>query len=210
MVEKSPRLPETVHKNAELFDTFISITHYVSMTIVSCLSDALGLHNDRRLEQSHREGEPTNTTLMLMHYPHHLGDANVGQNKHTDSGSLTFILCEQWGLQVMTPETNTWSYIPPRSGHAVINMGDSLRFLSGKRLYSAVHRVLPPSWQKESRYSIAYFLRPEKEAKFEDTDGNEVSAAKWHDEKYLVFRQPHAKQAENNMVTGGMEQIIVN
>jgi hypothetical protein len=53
-------------------------------------------------------------------------------------------------------------------------------------------------------------LRPESDAKFEDADGQKVTAAKWHDEKYVMFAATHAKQDMSKMLTGGMEQILVN
>jgi isopenicillin N synthase-like dioxygenase len=109
MLEKSwQTLPETILRNATLFHTFISLSHYASLTILSCLSDAIMLSNEARLEKSHREGERTHTTLNLMHYPKTVTDANVGQNKHTDCESLALILCDRWGLQVLSPETKTW------------------------------------------------------------------------------------------------------
>ena len=212
MVEKSPNLPLSVQQNVELFDRFISLSHYLLKTILSCLSDALNLDGTHRFEHNHRDGQPTNTTLVLLHYPKNSDARHIGHNKHTDIGSLTLLLSNQWGLQVMTPEKREWTFIQPRANHAIINIGDSLRFLSGKRLYSCLHRVIPVNGacQEEDRYSIAYFLRPESDVSFEDVDGQKVSAVKWHDEKYVMFAEPHEKQKTSRMLTGGMEQILVN
>ena len=115
---------------------------------------------------------------MLLHYPKHEDQTNIGHNKHTDIGSLTLLFSEQWGLQVFTPGERRWAWVQPRPhGHATINVGDSLRFLSGKTLYSCLHRVIPVDGQsqKEDRYSIAYFLRPENSAVYEDADGKRVT-----------------------------------
>lgn len=201
-------LPSVVQDNIEVFESFISLSQYVTQTLLSCLSDALKLDDGLRLERSHRDDEPTNTILVLLHYPKNTDPTKVGHNKHTDIGSLTLLFTEQWGLQVMMPETKTWTFVQPKAGHAIVNVGDSLRFLSGKRLSSCLHRVIPQNgiYQKESRYAIAYFLRPESGVKFEDTDGNEVSAQRWHDSKYVMFGEPHAKQEASNMLTGGMER----
>lgn len=211
MVEKSSKLPESVKKQDALFESFISLSHFITRTLLECLSDALGLTDAARLEQFHRDGEDTNTTLVMLHYPPNASDAHVGHNKHTDIGSITLLFSEQWGLQVWSPDTDSWAFIQPRPhGHATINVGDSLRFLSGKRLYSCLHRVVPPAGgrQEEDRYSIAYFLRPENNAVYEDPNGKKVTAREWHDGKYVMFGEPHAKQDESPMLTGGMETIL--
>lgn len=155
MIEKSPRLPSSVQQNIELFDRFISLSHYLLKTLLISLSDVLGLDSIHRFEHSHREGQPTNTTLVLLRYPKNSDVQHVGHNKHTDIGSLTLLFSNQWGLQVMTPEKKEWAFVQPRANHAVINVGDSLRFLSGKRLYSC-------------------FLRPENDVRYEDTDGKKI------------------------------------
>ena len=144
MIQGAPELPAVVHQNITLFSRFISLSHYVTQTLLSCLSDALQLGDSDRLEKSHRDGEPSNTTLTMLHYPEDTNAVNVGHNKHTDIGSLTLLFTEQWGLQVLEPETKNWTFVQPKAGHAVVNAGDSLRFLSGKRLRSCVHHVVPP------------------------------------------------------------------
>ena len=212
MLNKSPNLAAAVQQDIELFDRFIALAHYTTMTILSSLSDALELDEAHRFEHSHRDGEPTNTTLAMLSFPQNSDEAYVGHNKHTDIGSLTLLFNYQWGLQVLTPSKKEWTFVQPKVNHAIVNVGDSLRFLSGKRFHSCLHRVLPVDGihQQEHRYSIAYFLRPESGVKFKNADGQEVTAAKWHDEKYVVFTETHAKQELSNLLTGGMEHILVN
>ncbi|KAJ3159268.1 hypothetical protein HDU86_001871 [Geranomyces michiganensis] len=191
-------------KNVKLFERFVESSHLVNSTILARLSEALNLAGDDQLLNFHRDREATNTTLVLLRYPgQHSHEENVGHNKHTDIGSLTLLFAEQWGLQVVSPERNTWEFVRPRDGHAIINVGDSLRFLSKNRLFSCLHRVIPVDDQ--DRYSIAYFLRPESEVEFEGPEGKKVTAKKWHDDKYDVFGQSHAEQAETQILTGGME-----
>jgi hypothetical protein len=60
--------------------------------------------------------------------------------------------------------------------------------------------------QEAHRYSIAYFLRPEDDAIYVDSKGRQLSARTWHDEKYNVFREPHEKQEQDKVLTGGMER----
>ncbi|TVY89075.1 Oxidoreductase [Lachnellula willkommii] len=208
MKARAPQLPKSVKENMVLFDNFISGSHWVVLKLLKCLSTGLGLTGAARFENKHRADVPARTTMVLLRYPKQLEEGRgIGHNMHTDIGSLTLLFCESYGLQVLSPETNEWGFIAPKAGHAVINVGDSLRFLSGHKLSSCVHRVLPVTErQEEHRYSIAYFLRPEDNAVYVDSRGRELSAKAWHDEKYQVFREPHEKQEQDMVLTGGMEK----
>lgn len=230
LTEKSSLLPSAVKTQMRLVDDFISKSHLVTMTIMASLSNALHADSSDRFEQHHRDEAESNTTLVLLRYPKDVSASNVGHNAHTDIGSLTLLFSKQPGLQILSPETHEWEWVAPREGHAIINIGDSLRFLSGKRLASCMHRVIPTTdHPTENRYSIAYFLRPvrrcwcewwietdanctftlqESDVKYEDPDGKPVSAAQWHDNKYLTFADTHEKQATNSILLGGMDVAV--
>lgn len=129
-----------------------NLCHLVNKTFLTCLSDALGLQPGRRFEDYHRDNKRSTTTLALLHYPKQDCEAGMNHNKHTDIGSLTLLFSGQWGLQL-----HDWAYVAPQDGHAVVNVGGSLRFLSGKKFNSCLHRMVPVA-NDEDRYSIAYFL----------------------------------------------------
>lgn len=76
--------------------------------------------------------------------------------------------------------------------------------MSGKRCYSALHRVVPVAWQETPRYSICYFLRPNNEAKFKDMNGREMSAEQWHDNKQSMYQGGHETRVQSRIITGGM------
>jgi isopenicillin N synthase-like dioxygenase len=181
--------------------------------ILSRLSSQLGLTGASRFEARHADPGPSLSTLGLLRYPKHDKSAatataaprNVGHNKHTDVGSLTFLLAAQWGLQYLSLTTKRWEFIEPRPGHAIINVGDSLRFLSGGKLASVVHRVVPlRQTQDEDRYSIAYFLRMNDGGVFQDTTGKVWTANEWHDFKFGIFKNPSALDAKGRFLTGMM------
>ena len=87
----------------------------------------------------------------------------------------------------------------------MINVGDSLRFISGHRLNSAVRRVIPVQGkQLEDRYSIAYFLRMENDAKYRDGANKTWSAQEWHNSRFDIFRDTQLPNG-SEMLTGGME-----
>jgi isopenicillin N synthase-like dioxygenase len=179
------------------------------MTILRQLDSHLGLDECSKLMHFHQEEVESLTTLSMFRYPKQESlESGVGHNKHTDIGTLTFLLCEQWGLQVLSKDPVGWRFVAPKLGHAAINVGDTLRFLSGNRFRSVVHRVIPTGgMQQEDRYSIAYFLRAGNDSQFTDSTGRRISAKEWHDEKFDVFRETHEEQEKLPILTGGMERM---
>lgn len=134
----------------------------------------------------------------------------VGHQKHTDIGSLTLLFSEQRGLQVKPTGMAEFGFVEPREGCAIINVGDSLVFASEQAFHSCVHQVVPFNGT-EDRFSIAYFLRPESEARYKDSEGRWITAGQWHDEKYNVFQSSHdmQKTAAPSILLGGMREIEV-
>ena len=181
--------------------------------ILSRLSTQLGLTGSKRFESYHADpiaGVTSLSTLGMLRYPKHeegTEPTRVGHNKHTDVGTLTFLLARQWGLQFLSPVTKQWEFLEPRAGHAIINVGDSLRFPSGGELASVVHRVVPLRQRQDvDRYSIAYFLRPNDDVKFSDPNGKAWTAKEWHDFKFNVFKSPSTLDANGKFLTGMMAE----
>ncbi|KAF2241165.1 Clavaminate synthase-like protein [Trematosphaeria pertusa] len=197
----------------DLFFDFSSNAHTVTIMMLERLSDEMGLKGGDRFEAFHNDKVPSLTNLTLLRYPKHdeLKGSSVGHNKHTDIGSLTFLLAGQWGLQALSPDQETWAFVEPRPKHAVINVGDSLRFPSKGQLLSAVHRVIPiHEKQHEDRYSIAYFLRIANDTPFRDAAGKLWSAKEWHDFKFDAFRAPASLDPDMQVLTGMMERDDVH
>jgi isopenicillin N synthase-like dioxygenase len=209
----SSDLTTPVRFKEDRFFSFIDHAHTITLMILSRLSSQLGLLGASRFEAHHADPGPSLSTLGLLRYPKHgkgpadttAAPSNVGHNKHTDVGSLTFLLAAQWGLQFLSLMTKRWEFIEPRPGHAIINVGDSLHFLSGGELASVVHRVVPlQKTQDENRYSIAYFLRMNDGVIFSDTTGKMWTAKEWHDFKFGVFKNPSALDTKGQCLTGMM------
>jgi isopenicillin N synthase-like dioxygenase len=199
--------------NTELFFEFSRNAHAVTMTLLERLSDEMALFGDDRFEAFHSDKAPSLTNLTLLRYPQHeeLKDGSGGHNKHTDIGSLTFLLAGQWGLQALSPAQNSWAFVEPRAKHAVINVGDSLRFSSKGELLSAIHRVIPiKEQQHEDRYSIAYFLRIADDKVFHDSAGKTWSGKEWHNFKFNAFKCPDSSDVGMQVLTGMMEKDDVH
>lgn len=191
-----------------LFHQFISESNIVVTTLLASLSTALGLPAGSRFEDFHREAQPSKTILGLLRYPKQdTDDQGTGLHKHTDTGCLTLLFSDQWGLQVLLPDIEGWHFVAPRAGHAVVNVGDMLRFLSGQPFYSCVHRVLPVTpRQEEDRYSIIFFLRTEDHARLRDHESRELTAAEWHARKMTAYAESEDAQSRNTALTAGMEK----
>ncbi|TGO89570.1 hypothetical protein BPOR_0103g00160 [Botrytis porri] len=135
------------------------------------------------------------STLGILRYSKHeegTKPTRVGHNKHTDVGTLTFVLARQWGLQFLSPVTKQREFLEPRASHAITNVGDSLRFPSGGGLASVVHRVFRSSKDK----TWIDFLRPNDDVKFGDSNEKAWTAKEWHDLKFNVLKSPSTLDAK--------------
>ena len=207
MRSQPPTPPASILAEMPLFSRFLSSCNTVTQGILNHLSDAMNLTGENRFATTHREGHESRTNLIVFRYPkQETLESGIGHNKHTDLGTLTLLFTKQWGLQILSPALNSWQYVAPKPRHAIVNVGDSLRFISGNALRSAVHRVFPVGgMQSEMRYSIAYFLRPENDAIFRDSKGRSITAREWNDGKFKTFKQNHDLQEKDAILTGGME-----
>jgi hypothetical protein len=132
-----------------------------------------------------------------------MSDTSAGHFTHTDTGSITILFNTHWGLQVFSPETEDWEFVASRPNCAIVNVGDSLKFISEFKLKSSLHRVVPWNgrWISGSRYATIFFLRASDETPFVDTEGVLWTAAKWLKRKFENYRAPH-EQKKNAISTG--------
>ncbi|KFA50983.1 hypothetical protein S40293_07275 [Stachybotrys chartarum IBT 40293] len=214
----SPKIPAPVKNSGDLqiLENAIGSCNTITKVILSALSTGLHLTGAGRFENSHRNERPSTTThaqqLSMMHYlPSELaGENRIGHQKHTDISTLTLLFSEQWGLQIRPPGTcgaREMGFVAPKPGCAFVHVGDSLRFASGMKFQSCIHRVVPFD-PTEHRYSIAYFLRAEDDTMFVDSEGRAITAGQWHDQKFKAFTDPELWQAmaPKSMILGGMKE----
>lgn len=156
--------PGAMQKDGDVLKRFSGGSHEACQTIIARLSDALQLGEEERFELSHRNGESSDSGLKLIYEPSLEKLSDVGDNLHTDSGSLTLLFYDKWGLSAYAPSQD-FAFTAPVDGCALINIGDSLQRLSNNRLLSPKHRVTQPVDGAEKRYYLSYFLRPEHAVK---------------------------------------------
>ena len=109
-------------------------------------------------------------TLRLLHYPaRSAGDAaQLGAGQHTDYGNITLLATDGVaGLQVR-PRQGDWMDAPTLPGALICNIGDCLMRWTGDVYLSTPHRVKRPT---SDRYSIAFFLDPNPDARVETLPG---------------------------------------
>ncbi|KAF2733877.1 putative 2OG-Fe(II) oxygenase family oxidoreductase [Polyplosphaeria fusca] len=202
-LDQPPR-PKIFDLHEALLSFIVEQLHRIGEIVLERFSSALQLPDPQSLQNAHRYGRPSTSALGLLKYPpaSDIDIGKLGQIAHTDVGSITVLFSRLGGLQVLQPD-GEWAFVEPKPGHAVINIGDSLRFLAGKKLLSSLHRVVPhPDAQTSARFSIAYFMRPEYEAEFEDEEGKVWTGIGWHTRKFAVFRASMETQIKDSILTG--------
>jgi isopenicillin N synthase-like dioxygenase len=158
----------------------------IAMNILKCLSVAVGLPEDY-LGNLHKYDDPSFTTLRLMHYPA-APDGSVDYASrlpaHTDHDVITLLFQHQiMGLQVRPPhysgpiaDDEVWLDAPIIPGSVLINIGETLSFLSGGVMKSTWHRVVKSPREEDARkerFSIAYFCHATESTKLKFIEGIE-------------------------------------
>nr|QIW91878.1 OXY1 [Phialomyces arenicola] len=142
-----------------------------SQTIVLRLTEGLGLGNE--LLEAHEPDQPSVTNLGFLKYPPQPKDSrNFGHIAHTDVGSLTILSSTARGLQVIDNDTQDWVFVESGPQHIFVQFGDCLKFLSQGRIIPSIHRVVPSDVDTSAtKYTIAYFVRPNEKAQIATDDG---------------------------------------
>lgn len=179
--------------------------------IFSALSLTLELQASHHLQLYHGPASRSADIVRLLKYhPQPLSERGLTHIAHTDLGSLTFLLTQQFGLQIHDGESQQWQYVqPPPPGFATVNIGDCLSLLTNDLLKSCRHRVSAlPGRALEERYSFAYMMRPADEvlmrpvqspmvdamrgqerAKGQDEEEKTFTSGEWLQRKYAMLRR---------------------
>jgi len=163
-----PPNPDLINSENQLLRSFVYHAHAIVRLVLSHLDSHLHLPQGT-LASLQEIDQPSGTSIRLLRYlPQPVGDRRTSLVGHTDIGSLTVLFNVIGGLQVLPPgcenTEESWLYVKPEPGCALINMGDAMVEWSGGLLRSDLHRVTyAPGQQAESvRYSIAYLVRPQR------------------------------------------------
>ncbi|KAI9700291.1 MAG: hypothetical protein M1836_002306 [Candelina mexicana] len=215
--------PSVISDALPMLKPFIIAMLDITTALLTSLSKSLGLPEQSKLESYHRATHPSSDLLRLLKYASQpFSERGAPQTPHTDLGSLTILFTSQPGLQVLPPGADEWAYVRPLAGHAIINLGDALMFMTGGLLHSCLHRVAPlPGKRMTERYSFAYLQRPEDWApmrrvkgmegydKTEEIGGGVVgeeadcTSGEWLKKKFGMMRLETHQDEKDWMLTGG-------
>ncbi|KAF9893443.1 hypothetical protein FE257_010755 [Aspergillus nanangensis] len=153
----------------ETTSDFMAKCAIISNQVFSCFATALGFPEDYFCVANDVTQSDCLTQLRLIHYPPAENAAGTWRaGSHTDIGCLTLLFQRDGedGLEICPGREShtsfamgdTFSPLPAKTGHIVVNIGDMLMAWSDDRLKSNFHRVRAKDVGKSpSRYSIAYF-----------------------------------------------------
>ncbi|OED38137.1 hypothetical protein AB833_20875 [Chromatiales bacterium (ex Bugula neritina AB1)] len=138
--------------------------HPLGMALMQALATGLGQsanYFDNRMSPD------AYTRVKIIRYPAQPEGAGSGQGLglHHDSGIMTFILQDEIpGLQVLSE--GKLIDVKPMPGAYVVNLGEMMQSATNGYLRATKHQVVsPPPGQQ--RISIAYFMNPRLDARFE-------------------------------------------
>lgn len=125
----------------------------------ACLTLLNGLSTD--FAEYHRVDQDSDTGLKLVLHPSLAKVSDFQENLHTDSGTITLLFYQDWGVHGFFPDVGMWAFTPPMEGCALVNVANALQRISGGRFHSPEHRVTQPFDGAKDRYYLSYYLRPE-------------------------------------------------
>jgi len=166
--------PASIPEMSHTIRNWMDQIHPVGMALMRALAQGLGQNAD--YFDSRMTPEPY-TRVKIIRYPAppEGDDGGQGLGLHNDTGIMTFILQDTVpGLQVMSE--GALVDVQPMQGAYVVNLGEMLQTATNGYLRATQHQVVSPPPGKQ-RISIAYFMNPRLDARFEPIDLPEALAA---------------------------------
>ena len=104
--------------------------------------------------------------LRVIHYPplnDNIDPSAIRAGAHEDINLITLLVAgSEPGLQVLSQD-GKWVDVSTSSDYIVVNIGDMLQECSGGYFPSTTHRVVNPSDNNMSRYSMPFFVHARDE-----------------------------------------------
>lgn len=156
--------PASLPEMSGIIRDWMNTVQPVGMALMRALAQGLGQSAD--YFDSRMTPEPY-TRVKIIRYPAPPPDDVGGQGLglHNDTGIMTFILQGSVpGLQVMS--NGKLLDVEPMPGALVVNLGEMMQAATNGYLRATEHQVVSPPPGKQ-RISIAYFMNPRLDARFE-------------------------------------------
>lgn len=147
--------PNLITSHRKLIQQYIRLCHRVVEIILCGLEKQLGLLPATLIDLHKLSAESGDHVRFLKCPSQPANDRQTAVGEHTDFGSITVLFNRLAGLRVVEPgvhnEWENWPWVPPRSDHAIINLGDAMVKLTNGLFRSNVHRVDPHLQSKPLR-----------------------------------------------------------
>lgn len=180
---RKKKFPESIHPLLDEIHEFARFNHNVIVRkIFSALSLVLKVPYDYFWNLSRKyetEGDDF-LRYMMIHRPPPEDDVEskgVRIQGHTDFGSLTVLWSQPIASLQVLMKDNVWRTVRHKPNALVVNLGDSLYFLSGGYLQATIHRVVaPPEDQIQyRRLNVIYFSKFDNDTKLLPIEESEVA-----------------------------------
>ncbi|KAI9682786.1 MAG: hypothetical protein M1822_006276 [Bathelium mastoideum] len=169
------RLPVWLEQYESNFMTILREGNVVANIILGILEKQLQLGSGI-LTSSHRLADASHSFLRILRYPG-LKDGQPPFTKprvlpHRDSVSIAMLFTWVCGLQIpeehptmIAPDfeaEDSWRWVVPVYGHAIVNLGDAMPLLTNGKLASGKHRVVHATGEqaKLDKISVLVSARP--------------------------------------------------
>lgn len=206
--------PTIMEQNRELLKSFCATGHDLTSLIFRHMDAQLHLPRDTLIKFHAFDGPDAQSDTVARWVkcgPQEPHDQGVSFVAHRDVGTLAILFNILGGLQLNTPgENGDWTYVKPRPGHVVINVGDTLARYTGGAFKAVLHRVYcaPGAQSALDRYSISYFLRPEDNVVCKRVVSEEIAPrlVDRSDEDEITVKEWNLRQTGNLKE----EKVVVN
>ncbi|KAE8391965.1 hypothetical protein BDV23DRAFT_182084 [Aspergillus alliaceus] len=157
--------------------SFTQTAHSITTLLLTLLAKTLHLPLSTLTDLHRLHFRSGDQVRFIKAPPQPSQDRRTAMGAHTDFGSITILFNRLGGLQVLPPGADAeWVYVRPLPGHAIVNLGDAMVKFTNGLLRSNIHRIVaPPGEQADwTRYSLAYFARPEDEVVLRQVEGSDL------------------------------------
>lgn len=155
---------------------------------------------------------PSGAGVRTLRYPPQRPqdvDEEVGIGAHTDSGWFTLVAQDTIGGLEIQNANGEWIPAVPQPGQFVVNIGDSMQWISNGKYSSTRHRVV--NRRDHARHSMAFFKSPNKESVLKVAPTCRVEGETYQE---LVFKDYAAMRARGSRYkhpeVAGKEKLVVD
>lgn len=196
-------LPPWLAKHEIVFRTILRDANVIHNIILAILEQELALPIGS-LTSLHKLTDPSGDFLRILHYPAPKDGKPLPHPPtpaHRDAVSVALLFCWQGGLQITSstapvdhtveePE-DTWFYVQPRPGHAIVNLGLALQVLTNGVLNAGKHRVVTPPGEQAlyDRISVLISARPHEDTPMRSFQSTRIPPGEYEEGETLTAKQ---------------------